>query len=69
MKEVGGSIMSLIGLAILIDGGVSYGKVGDSPWWLLALGIFLLGFGLELVIDAKINKAKQELREEFDRER
>ncbi len=69
MKGVTGAILFIIGLSMLIDGGVWYGKVGNSPWWFLVLGFIMLGLGLELIIDSKIDSAKKELREELENKR
>jgi len=65
MKGIMGWILFAIGLMILIEGAIKhYGN--DMPWWELLLAFGILAFGLDWIIEDKIDLAKEELQREAE---
>jgi putative Mn2+ efflux pump MntP len=65
MKDFFGFILFVVGLGLYIEQAIkNYG--GDISWWFIIIIMSLLGFGLDLMIIAKIDTAKEEMRKELE---
>lgn len=63
MKGIGGYLLFFGGLAATV--GNSVASHGDTAWWAVLLELGAMGWGLDLIIEEKVEQAKAELREEM----
>jgi len=62
MKGIIGTLLLAFGLGATIAVVTT-----DKSWWIIGLCMLPIYFGIDLLIDEKVEKAKEELREEFNR--
>jgi ABC-type multidrug transport system permease subunit len=67
MKGVIGFLTFFMGIGLFIGDAI---KTNDNiSWWFIMVIIFLISFGLDLVITDKIDTAKEEMRREIEETR
>ncbi len=67
MKGIIGFFTFFLGIRLFIGDAI---KTNDNiSWWFIMVIVFLIGFGLDLIITDKIDTAKEEIMRELEETR